>query len=574
MEYWTKEITKQLIRAAKNEIKVDLLLKNASLINVFSGEIKREHVAIHSGVIVGFGDYSAKRVIDLKGKYLSPGFIESHIHIESSLLSITEFAKAVVKHGTTTVVIDPHEIANVLGLDGIKFMLEASKYQPISLYFELPSAVPATLSFETSGARLSSEDLIPFSEQKWVVGLGEVMNYPAVLEGDDDVINKIELFKGRIIEGHAPALVGKNLSAYIVAGARSDHESFMLEEAKEKLEKGMFVMIREGSIARNLKALIPLVNEKNWSRFILVSDDLHPLTLYERGHLDYTLREAIKFGIEPVNAIRMVTLNPATYFGFKNLGAIAPGYWADMVVFSNLKELKVERVFKKGVEVFSRGRFLWKKKPKKVFIRSSVNIKWLELKQFSIPARGKKARVIKVVPGELITEEEITEVKTEKGYVVSDPENDILKLFVIERHSASGNIGKGLVKGVGLKKGAIAQTISHDSHNIVACGVDDESLFEAVLQIVKMGGGICCVEDGKVLSKLPLPIAGLMTDEKLDTVVSKYKELLESARKLGSKLDDPYMMLSFLALPVIPKLKLTDKGLVDVERFRFVKLFV
>ena len=574
MEYWTKEVTKELIRAAKNEIKVDLLLKNVSLINVFSGEIKRENVAVHSGVIVGFGDYSAKRVIDLKGKYLSPGFIESHIHIESSLLGITEFAKAVVKHGTTTVIADPHEIANVLGLDGIKFMLEASKYQPISLYFELPSAVPATTDFETSGAKLSSEDLIPFSEQKWVVGLGEVMNYPDVFEIKDDVINKIELFKGKIVEGHAPALVGKYLSAYIVAGARSDHESFMLEEAKEKLEKGMIVMIREGSIARNLKALISLVNERNWSRFILVSDDLHPLTLQERGHLDYTLREAIKFGIEPVNAIRMVTLNPATYFGFKNLGAIAPGYWADMVVFSDFKDLKIERVFKKGVEVFSNGRFLWKKKPKKVFIRSSVNIKWLELKQFLIPAKGRRARVIKVIPGELITEEEITEVKTEKGYVVSDPENDILKLFVIERHSASGNIGKGLVKGIGLKKGAIAQTISHDSHNIVVCGVDDESLFEAVLEILKMGGGICCAVKGKVLSKLPLPIAGLMTDEKLDIVVSKYKELLESARKLGSKLDDPYMTLSFLALPVIPKLKLTDKGLVDVEKFKFVKLFV
>ncbi|RLD17379.1 MAG: adenine deaminase [Caldiserica bacterium] len=574
MEYWTKEVTKELIRAAKNEIKVDLLLKNVSLINVFSGEIKRENVAVHSGVIVGFGDYSAKRVIDLKGKYLSPGFIESHIHIESSLLGITEFAKAVVKHGTTTVIADPHEIANVLGLDGIKFMLEASKYQPISLYFELPSAVPATTDFETSGAKLSSEDLIPFSEQKWVVGLGEVMNYPDVFEIKDDVINKIELFKGKIVEGHAPALVGKYLSAYIVAGARSDHESFMLEEAKEKLEKGMIVMIREGSIARNLKALISLVNERNWSRFILVSDDLHPLTLQERGHLDYTLREAIKFGIEPVNAIRMVTLNPATYFGFKNLGAIAPGYWADMVVFSDFKDLKIERVFKKGVEVFSNGRFLWKKKPKKVFIRSSVNIKWLELKQFLIPAKGRRARVTKVIPGELITEEEITEVKTEKGYVVSDPENDILKLFVIERHSASGNIGKGLVKGIGLKKGAIAQTISHDSHNIVVCGVDDESLFEAVLEILKMGGGICCAVKGKVLSKLPLPIAGLMTDEKLDIVVSKYKELLESARKLGSKLDDPYMTLSFLALPVIPKLKLTDKGLVDVEKFKFVKLFV
>jgi len=574
MEYWNKEVAKELIKAAKNEVKVDLLIKRAKLVNVFSGEIVRTNVAIHRGVVVGFGKYDAKRVIDIKNRYLAPGFIESHIHIESSLLSVSEFARAVVKHGTTTVVADPHEIANVLGLDGIKFMLESSKYQPITLYFELPSAVPATISFETSGAKLSSEDLLPFSQQKWVVGLGEVMNYPDILNLDNDSLSKLELFKDRIIEGHAPGLTGKELSGYIVSGAKSDHESFMLKEAEEKLEKGMTIMIREGSIAHNLKTLSKLVNTKNYSRFILVSDDLHPLALTKRGHLDHTVSEAIRCGIEPINAIRMVTLNPSNYFGLKNVGSIAPGYWADMVVFSDFKNIKVEKVFKKGIEVVDRERFSWKKKPKKVFIRSSVNIKWLELKQFSILAKTKKARVIKIIPGELITGEIIANVKVKSGFVESDIKRDILKIFVIERHRNSGNIGKGLVKGIGLKQGAIAQTIAHDSHNIVACGVDDESLFQAVLQIVKMGGGICCALGNKVLAKLPLPIAGLMSDEPLSKVVSDYRELLNSAKKLGSKLEDPYMALSFLALPVIPKLKITDKGLVDVNKFRFVKLFL
>ncbi|HLD30129.1 MAG TPA: adenine deaminase, partial [bacterium] len=550
MDRWSIDVTRELIKAARGDQRVDLLIRNARLINVFSGEIYKEDVAVHKGVVVGFGNYKAEKILDLKGKYLAPGFIESHIHLESSLLSVTEFSRAVVSRGTTTVVADPHEVANVLGLDGMKYMLESSKYQPITLYFTLPSAVPASLSLETSGAHLTGEDLKPLFSQKWVVGLGEVMNYPDVISLSKDTLNKLEMADDKTIEGHAPGLTGKNLSAYLVSGIRSDHESFLLEEAREKLRKGMVIMIREGSIAHNLKTLIPLVNKNNSFRFILVSDDRHPIELYEKGHLDYTLREAIKQGVPALDAIRMVTINPSLYFNLKNIGAIAPGYWADMVVLSDLAKLRIEKVFKKGKEVFSDGRFLWKERPKKVFVRSSINIKWLEQKDLIFPAAARKARVIRIVPGELITEEEIHTVKTDGRFVMSDTSRDILKLLVIERHRASGNIGKGLVRGIGLKKGAIAQSIAHDTHNIIACGVDDESIFTAVSEIVRMGGGIAAAYRSRVTAKLPLPIAGLMTDMKLEKVVKKFNSLLEAAKELGSKLEDPYMNLSFLALPV------------------------
>ncbi len=562
----------KIIKYARGEEEVDLLLKNVRLVNVLSGEIHLTNVAVARTRIVGFGEYRAREVLDLDGYYLCPGFIDGHVHIESSMLTIPEFARVVVPHGTTAVVIDPHEIANVLGLDGIRYMLESSKYNPISVYVMLPSCVPAT-DMETSGSQLASYDIAPMFSNPWVLGLAEMMNYPGVIFGDGEVLAKIASARGHPIDGHAPGLTGKDLAAYIAAGIGSDHECTTLEEAREKLRMGMYVMIREGSTAKNLRDLLPLVTPANARRMMFVTDDRHPGDLIKEGHIDHVIRLAIDQGIDPVLAIQMATLNPAEYFGLKDLGAIAVGRQADMVLFDNFKDFRILKVWRAGTLVAEDGKIIpWERPSRPIPLRSSMNIKW-EGVDFRIPAQSSRIKVIEVIPGQIVTRKLVTEAKIVDGYAVADVERDILKIAVIERHTASGNMGKGFVKGFGLKKGAIASSVAHDSHNIVVVGVSDEDMWKAVKEIEAMKGGLVAVADGQVLARLPLPIAGLMSEKSAYEVEAELEELLQATKTLGCVLDEPFMALSFLALPVIPELKLTDKGLVDVTEFRFVNLF-
>ena len=562
----------ELVKAARGKIPVDVLFKNARLVNVFSGKIEKTGIAVHKGVVVGFGNYKAKKTVDIKNNFIVPGLVEGHIHTESSMLAMGEFVKAVLPYGTTTVICDPHEIANVLGLEGITYMLQSAKYQPMDIYFTLPSTVPAT-DMETSGASLSAVDLMPYFSQKWVVGLGEVMNVPGVLENDREIFDKLKIASGKAIEGHAPGLMGKDLYAYITSGVHSDHESFGKEEALEKLSAGMTVMIREGSVAKNLKTLAGLINDKNQGRFCLVSDDRNPIDLMEKGHLDYTIRKAISLGVDPVTAIRMTTINPARHFGLRKIGAVAPGFFADFIIVGNLTAFKVASVYKRGEEVARNGKVLKIRKLKTVPLRSSINVKWIMPAHFKLPAKTKKVNVMELIPDELITKKRVMSVKTENGFAVSDTKNDVLKIVVVERHKTTGNISQGFVKGFGLKKGALASSVGHDSHNIICVGCDDESIYQAVLAIIKSGGGIGCFEPDRQ-KILPLPIAGLMSDRSLPFVYKELKQLHKTSLSMGCKIAEPFMTLSFLALPVIPDLKITDKGLVDVTKNKFTKLFV
>jgi len=565
---------KDKIEIAGGGKKVDLLLKNARVINTFSGDIHKTHVAAHKGKIVGFGHYAAKQTIDLKGAYLSPGFIDGHVHIESSMVKIPEFAKVVLPHGTTSAVIDPHEIANVLGLDGIKYMLASSVNSVLGVYVMLPSCVPAT-KLETAGAELSAHDLELLLNDERVLGIGEMMNYPGVIYQDEEVLMKIAIAKNKVVDGHAPMLNGKKLFAYVSAGIRSDHECTNVDEAREKLRAGMYIMIREGTAAKNLKGLLPLVNSENSRKFVFVTDDRHLEDIFRQGHIDYLVRTAIQLGVEPIRAIQMATINTAEYFGIKNLGAIVPGYHADLVVFDDLKKLKILKVFKDGKLVARNGVI----EPRVVSeyegkARGTINVRWIEHEDFALKAGGKYANVINIIPNQIVTRASVEPVKQDGGYVSSDTEKDILKIAVIERHMASGRVALGLVKGFGLKKGAIASSVSHDSHNIVVIGTHDGDMYAAAVQVVKMQGGIVAALNGQILEALPLPVAGLMSDRSAEFVREKQKRLNEIAKMLGSKIDDPFMAMSFLTLPPIPEIRITDRGLIDAVKFKVTPLFV
>ncbi len=561
-----------LIAVGRGEEPADLLLKNAQLVNVLSSEIHPADIAVWNGRVVGFGDYQARQVVDLKGRYVCPGFIDAHVHLESSMVQPAEFARAVVPRGTTAVVCDPHEIANVLGAGGVRYILDASEGLPLGVYVMAPSCVPAT-HLETSGAELTAEDIKKLWTHARVIGLAEMMNFPGVLFRAPDVMAKLQSAANRPIDGHAPGLSGLDLNAYVAAGVRSDHECTTLEEAQEKLRRGMHLLIREGTTARNLHALLPLVTPANARSCSLCTDDRHPDTLLKEGHMDDLVRKAIAQGLDPVTAIQMASRNTAEFFRLANRGAVAPGYRADLLVLDDLETVAVNRVYADGKRVAEGGRFLpLRADLPPVPIQPSVHVDPAAL-DFALPSGNGEARVIGLIPEQIVTEHLRLTPTTKNGHAVSDPARDILKMAVVERHRGTGNVGLGLVRGLGLKRGAIASSVAHDSHNIVVIGADDEAMRHAVMTVSQMGGGQVVVAGGEVLAACPLPIAGLMSDRPLEEVRDQVEALTRASHALGCTLPDPLMTMSFLALPVIPALKLTDKGLVDVEKFDFVPLF-
>lgn len=556
----------RIIAVAAGREKADLVLKNAKYLNVFSNEFLCGDIAVANGLIAGVGKYDGKTEIDVSGKLVLPGFIDAHIHLESSMVTPAEFAKAVVAHGTTTVITDPHEIANVMGIDGVEYMIQASQNLPIDVHFMMPSCVPAT-EIDESGAELDCKDIDLYLDNKKVLGLAEMMNYVGVINGDKNVLSKIVTSQAhhKKIDGHAPELSGNDLNAYIAAGVYSDHECSTFENALEKLRKGQFIMIREGTAAHNLKALMPLLTQQYYARCMFATDDKHPSDLLYGGHIDYIVKQALKNGADPIVALKTATHHAARYFLLNNKGAIASGYLADIVVVDNLEDFNVETVFKRGKLVFD-GEV-------KDFSAPTVDEKLAEkcfdtfhldsVTPSSFKVEGKLG-LIGLVGGELLTRNLGTADKI-------DVENDILKIACIERHKGTNHIGVGYVKGYSLKSGAVATSVAHDSHNIITVGCNDDDIAVAVNAIRDSKGGIAVVENGKIKALLELPIAGLMSDEPLTTVNEKLENAKLSAYELGAdKSIDPFMTLSFLSLPVIPSLRITTKGVFDVENWKML----
>ncbi len=562
------------LAAARGDREVDLLFVGGSIINVFNGTVERTSLAVFDGCIVGFGDYPAKETVDLAGRFVAPGFIEGHIHIESSKLTPARFTQAVVPHGTTTVIADPHEIANVRGIDGIRYMLDQTEDLPLDVFFMLPSCVPAT-TMETSGAALSAADLKQFLDDPKVLGIAELMNYPGAVSGDREVLEKVALAAGKMpVDGHAPGLTGRGLSAYLAAGPATDHECIRLDEAREKLARGMRIMIREGSTAHNLDALLPLVNPKTERRCLFVSDDRKPGDLMKRGHLDHILSRAVASGLDPITAVRMVTLNSAETFGLADRGGIGPGRRADLVVIDDLEDFRISSVWIKGVPVARYGSYLPDEQARNNALESGpLPIPEYSSRMLDVEDRGKPVKVIGLIPDQIVTVCRSALLPSRSGRLIADLREDIIKLAVIERYSGQGGHGIGFVQGIGLREGAMGSTIAHDSHNIIVCGADDESILTAVRRLKVMGGGQVVTSGEIVIAELPLPVAGLMSDRSISEVTAGEDGLITAAKKLGCHLPDPFMTLSFLALPVIPELKLTDRGLVDVNRFQLVSLY-
>ena len=563
----------QKLSVARGELCAELLFKNARVVNVFSGEIHRANVAVEDGRVIGFGDYRARKIIDLKGAYLAPSLIDGHFHVESSMLTAPEFARAVVPHGTGAVVIDPHEYANVLGLDGIRYVLESTKNLAVDFFIMLPSCVPAT-PLETAGAILTAADLKLMIHDERIAGIAELMNFPGVFLGFKSELAKINAGKGKAIDGHAPGLRGKNLNAYALAGVRSDHESVIVAEAREKLRLGMHILLREGSTERNLKHLLPLINAHNSQNCSFATDDKLAGDLVNEGHIDHAVRVAIAGGVPPITALQIATINTARHYRLKNLGAIAPRYWADFIVFNDLKNFRVRQTYKKGVLVAENEKFL-AKNPKKVSLpRSTMNLRYSP-KDFFVKANGtKKIRVIELIPDQIVTKELIAAPKVLNGEIVSDTARDILKMVVVERHRATGNVGVGFVRGFKLKNGAIGSTVAHDAHNVIVAGTNDADILRVIQELEKLRGGQVAVVDGKVKAELPLPIAGLVTDQPLSKAMKLIDDLNAAAHAMGCDLTAPFMTLSFLALSPIPALKLTDQGLIDATKLAKTSLFV
>ena len=552
-----------------------MVLKNAEVFHVYTGEFILCDIAIADGYIAGTGSYFGIEEIDMEGRYITPGFIDAHVHIESSMLTPYQFAKAALPCGVTTIVTDPHEIANVCGAKGIQYMLDATEQLPLNVYFMLPSCVPAT-DFEDSGAVLLAEDLEPFMEHPRVLGLAEVMNAPGVLQQDENVMAKLEMAgKGRI-DGHAPGLTSSQLMGYAAAGITTDHECISKEQALDRLRAGIKVMLREGTAAKNMRSLLPTVNPDTAPYFMFCADDKIPAELLDSGYINYMVKTAIEEGVSVANALQIATINAARHYGIKDAGAILPGRRADLLVFDNLDEWKPRQVYKDGWLAVDNGQLLQEgRNCDSSSLEHTVNLAPVTVKSFRLPLKTEMANVIGLVPYQIVTNKAALSVKRVDGCAVSDVENDILKLAVLERHHATGNIGLGLVKGFGLKRGALASTVSHDSHNLIVIGTNDEDMLAAVQELQRIGGGICIAENGQIRGALPLPVGGLMTNEPALMVAKQQAEMIALAREMGvPEFYSPFLTLAFLSLPVIPSLKLTDRGLVDVDSFKFIPLEV
>ncbi len=567
------ELKRRIDLAAGRELP-ELVLKNCRIVNVFTEEILSGDIAIDCGWIVGVGQYQGIQEIDLKNAYVAPGLIDAHVHLESSMVTPGQFAKAVLPHGTTTVIADPHEIANVCGLNGVRYMLEQSSEIPLDVFVMMPSCVPAT-PFENSGAVIRAEGMGEMLGHPRVLGLGEMMDYPGVVGARQDVLDKLVVGgAGRMIDGHGPVLTGKNLNAYVMAGVGTDHECSTENEMLQRLRLGMYIQIREGSAAKNLEALIKGVTPQNSRRVLFCTDDRHPGDILSEGHIDNNLRQAIRGGFSAVAAIRMATLNAAECYQLSHLGAIAPGYQADLIVFESLEEMRIAKVFKQGRLVAENGEALFDivERPDDRVL-NTVRLQKIVSEQLALKLDSGAVNVIRLLSHSLVTEKVVREVTVRDGVFVHDDQADILKLAVVERHKATGNIGLGLLENYGLKSGAIASTVAHDSHNLIVVGSNDSDMLTAIAEIERIGGGLTIARQGKILGSLPLPIAGLMSDSPLQEVDDKLNELLKIAYGMGVNPQlEPFMTLAFLALPVIPDIKLTDLGLFDVTRFEFMKI--
>ena len=572
------EYVRRLLSVSRGDSPADLVLTNARVVNTFSGEIEPTDVAIVDGTIAGLGSgLSGRRTMDLGGAFLAPGLIDAHVHIESSHCVPEQFATAVVPRGVCTVVADPHEIANVAGAAGVRWMAAASAGLPLDVILMAPSCVPAT-SMATAGGRLGAADVQQLRADGLVHGLAEVMNYPGVIAGDGELLAKISAYAGRPVDGHSPSVVGPRLNAYVTAGIGSDHESVTAVEAREKLARGIYVLIREATGARNLDALLPMITPANSRRICFCTDDRTPMELLAAGSVDEMLRRTIAAGVDPIEAIRMATLNPAEWFGLRHLGAIAPGRTANMFVFDDLRRPMARIVFSNGQVVARDGKLTEGAIAPAGSMPSAeglgrCQVDW-EAVRWDVPVRSSRIRVIGSMPDQLVTEHRILDATIVRGSAVADVSRDVLKMAVIQRHRLPTNAGVGFIQGVGLRHGAIAGTVAHDHHNLVVIGADDASMQAAARVVVEMGGGLAVAAGGKVLAQVSFPIGGLISDRPIEEVAAAYAAVVSAAKGLGSPLSDPFMSMSFMALEVIPALKLTDLGLVDVEQFRIVDLFV
>ncbi len=560
-----------LIAVAQGHQPADLLFHGGQVVNVFTGELEAVAVAIVAGQIAGLAASPnqfapPRKSFDLAGRYLAPSFIDAHIHLESTQLWVDEFARIAVAHGTGTVVADPHEIANVLGQAGVQALIDGARNLPLNTYFVAPSCVPASAR-ETSGATLDAAAVAPMLDWPAIIGLGEMMNFPGVLAADEEVLTKLTAAQQRNlpIDGHAPGVGNTALNAYAAAGISADHESTTLEEAREKLRRGLTVMIREGSTARNLQALLPLVTPATASHCTFVSDDREAVTLLDEGHLDAILRQAVAQGLDPFLAIRLVTLNPARFWRLPGLGAVAPGYYADLVVLDDLHDFHAHAVFHRGKLVARDGEPLFAaNNTPPALLRNTVHLAPLTADSLRLPATGQPMTIVGAIPGQIVTERIVALPTVEAGEVVADPSRDLLKIAVVERHHATGNIGVGLLHGFGLQRGAIASSVGHDAHNITAIGTNDRDMLAAIAAIAAMGGGIVAVADGATIAALPLPLAGLLSDQPINDVAAQHHALEEAARTLGCTIAAPFALLSFMPLSVIPAVRITDQGLVEL----------
>ncbi|WML34840.1 adenine deaminase [Clostridium sp. OS1-26] len=567
------ELKQKRVNVAMKKEKADLVIKNANIINVFTKEIVQGDIAICMDQIVGIGNYSGINEIDAKGKYVCPGLIDSHVHIESTMVTPSEFAKAVLPHGTTTIIADPHEIANVCGINGIHFMLNQSKSLPLNVYFMMPSCVPST-PFENNGAVLSAELIEPLLSSERILGLGEVMDYPSVVSGKEEMLKKIDLFDDKIIDGHSPNLTGEALNAYRVAGIMTDHECTTIDEVIEHLRLGMYLQIREGSAARNLENIIKGMLRKNmgFNRCIFCTDDKHLEDIKKEGHISYNIKKAIACGVDPIEAICMATINTAQCYRLKRLGAIAPGYSADLIILDSLDEFNIDKVLYRGDVVYENNKLCTeislKIEDRNVF--NTVRIPNISIEDLRISLENNTATVIGLTSKELITKKETAEVRVINGAFVQDEQ--FSKVAVIERHKSTKNIGLGIVSNFNIKNGAIASTVAHDSHNLIVVGDNDEDMLIAIEELKRVNGGYTIVSRGKVVGTLELPVAGIMSNSTAEYVENTLNSMLEEAFKLGiNNKIDPFITLSFLALPVIPEIRITDQGLFDVSKFEFIK---